>query len=196
MMPLSFESLSHGTIAFGFFNIESDMLLMDRYFFFATEFCDMVNRLADQHEPTAADFSWQIRVIENAADIGDLMGAIHGVRFSGFIGGVYQRYPFPLREGDFKQHPDGVSTQKEVAALIEKYSKARSVRVAAGQDGAKIAVGAYLFGRSEFHRLLDYVWLGGYPRWRDDVRPGYVRHMRDRVLSTTHPLFSNLVFSR
>jgi hypothetical protein len=26
-MPLAFESLSHGTIAFGFFNIESDMLL-------------------------------------------------------------------------------------------------------------------------------------------------------------------------
>jgi hypothetical protein len=34
-MPLAFESLSHGTIAFGFFNIESDMLLLDRYFLFA-----------------------------------------------------------------------------------------------------------------------------------------------------------------
>ena len=29
-MPLAFESLSHGTIAFGFFNIESDLLLLDR----------------------------------------------------------------------------------------------------------------------------------------------------------------------
>jgi len=28
-MPLAFESLSHGTIAFGFFNIESDMLLLE-----------------------------------------------------------------------------------------------------------------------------------------------------------------------
>ena len=34
-MPLAFESLSHGTIAFGFFNIESDMLILDRYFLFA-----------------------------------------------------------------------------------------------------------------------------------------------------------------
>ena len=38
-MPLTFESLSHGTIAFGFFNIESDLLLCDRYFLFADDFC-------------------------------------------------------------------------------------------------------------------------------------------------------------
>ena len=34
-MPLAFKSLSHETIAFGFFNIESDMLILDRYFLFA-----------------------------------------------------------------------------------------------------------------------------------------------------------------
>ena len=34
-MPLAFESLSHGTVPFGFFNIDSDTLLLDRYFFFA-----------------------------------------------------------------------------------------------------------------------------------------------------------------
>jgi hypothetical protein len=195
-LPLSFESLSHGAIAFGFFNIESDMLLLDRYFFFATEFCDMVSRLADRNESTAADLSWQIRVIENGADIGDLMGAIHGVRFSGFIGDVYKRYPFPKREEDFKQHPDGVSTQKEMSVLIEKYADARSARVVVRGSGAEIAIGAYLFGRSEFHRLLDYVWLGGYPRWRAGVRPNYVRRMHDRALSTTHPLFASLLFSR
>jgi hypothetical protein len=33
-MPLTFESISHGTIAFGFFNIDSDMLLLEKYFFF------------------------------------------------------------------------------------------------------------------------------------------------------------------
>ena len=33
-MPLTFDSLSHGKVAFGFFNIESDMLLLDHYFFF------------------------------------------------------------------------------------------------------------------------------------------------------------------
>lgn len=37
-MPLAFESISHGTLPFGFFNIESDMLLLDHYFFFASDY--------------------------------------------------------------------------------------------------------------------------------------------------------------
>ena len=45
-MPLAFESLSHGTIAFGFFNIESDMLLLDRYFLFAEDFCSYLKNIA------------------------------------------------------------------------------------------------------------------------------------------------------
>jgi len=39
-MPISFLSKSHGRIPIGFFNIETDMLLMDRYFFFSTDFCE------------------------------------------------------------------------------------------------------------------------------------------------------------
>jgi len=31
-MPLEFDSLSHGKIAFGFFNIETDMILLGHYF--------------------------------------------------------------------------------------------------------------------------------------------------------------------
>lgn len=45
-MPLAFESLSHGAIAFGFFNIESDMLLLEHYFFFATDFCEHIRAMA------------------------------------------------------------------------------------------------------------------------------------------------------
>jgi len=37
-MPISFPSKSHGQIPIGFFNIETGMLLMDRYFFFSTDF--------------------------------------------------------------------------------------------------------------------------------------------------------------
>jgi hypothetical protein len=32
-MPLAFESISHGTIVFGFFSINADMLLLEQYFF-------------------------------------------------------------------------------------------------------------------------------------------------------------------
>jgi hypothetical protein len=46
-MPLSFESMSHGTIAFGFFNIESDMLLLEQYFLFGSEFCRHIGEMAE-----------------------------------------------------------------------------------------------------------------------------------------------------
>jgi hypothetical protein len=29
-MPLEFESISHGRVAFGFFNIETDMILLNQ----------------------------------------------------------------------------------------------------------------------------------------------------------------------
>ena len=45
-MPLSFKSESHGDIAFGFFNIESDMLLLENYFFFADKFCEWMTQMA------------------------------------------------------------------------------------------------------------------------------------------------------
>lgn len=34
-MPLAFQSLNRGRAAFGFFNIETDMLLLDNHFMFA-----------------------------------------------------------------------------------------------------------------------------------------------------------------
>jgi hypothetical protein len=49
-MPISFPSKSHGQIPIGFFNIETDMLLMDRYFFFSTDFCEWI--VFHQDSPT------------------------------------------------------------------------------------------------------------------------------------------------
>jgi hypothetical protein len=46
-MPLLFKSVSHGDLAFGFFNIETDMLLLNGYFFFASDFCRHVATLRD-----------------------------------------------------------------------------------------------------------------------------------------------------
>ena len=47
LMPLTFESLSHGTIAFGFFNIDSDMLLLEQHFLFGSEFCHHISEMAE-----------------------------------------------------------------------------------------------------------------------------------------------------
>jgi len=195
-LPLAFQSKSHGTIAFGFFSIESDMLLLDRYFFFATEFCDMVTALAAREESGApGGVSWRIRLIERVAAIGDLMGAIHGVRYCGFIGDVYRRFPFPENRADFRQNPNGFATQAEMQSLLKSYAVDKDIQVAPNMDRSEIAIGSYLFGRPVFHRLLDYVWLGGYPRWKDDNRPEYVAAMQKRVLFSDSPLFEGVVFS-
>ncbi len=79
-MPLAFESLSHGTIAFGFFNIDSDLLLLDHYFFFADDFCRNVEKIAGSPSNQTCEDIWQIYHIADPGLIGDLHTAIHGVR--------------------------------------------------------------------------------------------------------------------
>ena len=123
-MPLAFESLSHGTIAFGFFNIESDMLLLDRYFLFAEDFCSYLDNIAKNIGDQPYHAHWAIQFIEAAEDIGDLMGAIHGVRFTGFIGELYRLFPFPRQDENFKQNPEGFQTQSLVSEMINKIRSA------------------------------------------------------------------------
>ena len=165
-MPLAFESLSHGTIAFGFFNIESDMLLLDRYFIFAQDFCGYIEMIAKDSGDRPYKSLWPIQYIEDAADIGDLMGAIQGIRFTGFIGELYRHFPFPQHSEDFKQNPMGYQTHSVVAALIAKYAQSREISVVVSSERDKVEIGVYRFSRSQFQELIKYVWRGGYPRWK------------------------------
>ena len=87
-MPLSFESQSHGQVAFGFFNIASDMLLLERYFFFA--------------------------------------------------------------------------------------------------------IGPYRFTARMFQQLINYVWQGGYSRWKNGVRPSYVLALQQAFDQSNHPLVEGM----
>ncbi len=195
-MPLAFESTSHGTVAFGFFNIESDMLLLDRYFFFATDFCREICALADRSGDDPVETVLQIDEIDNPRDIGDLMGAIHGVRHVGFIGETYRRFPFPEQPEGFKQDPDGARNRELFAEMIEKYARRISVPLVA-QPGtaALVGIGRYQFSVPVFHELLDYVWRGGYPRYRDDVRPSGVLEMKRCVERSGSWLFHGVEFS-
>ena len=61
-MPLAFESMSHGTIVFGFFNIETDMLLLERYFIFGTDFCQLIEDMAVESNQAAYKRKWPIYV--------------------------------------------------------------------------------------------------------------------------------------
>lgn len=193
-MPLAFQSLSHGPVAFGFFNIESDMLLLDHYFLFADKFCEYVSEAADIDSDGDYIRDWMVYDISDHRDIGDLMGAIHGVSFTGFIGEVYRRFPFPAAAGDFKQNPEGDRTRPVVEQILSGY--ARPVSIAFHSDASRdtVRIGEFRFDRAGFQALLRYVWQGGYPRWKNDAPPEYVREMKRRLIGSPNLLFQGVEF--
>ena len=193
-MPLAFESLSHGTIAFGFFNIESDMLLCDRYFFFADEFCAQIELIAGHVEEPEYQAIWRVHTIEGPEKIGDLMGAIHGVRFTGFIGELYRHFPFPEQPGDFKQNPAGAQTQALVTDIVSTYARHEEIQIVVDNNRLETAFGGYRFNRNQFQQLLKYVWRGGYPRWKDGIRPAYVLDLKRKILAHPKGIFKNIDF--
>ncbi|MDY6790052.1 MAG: hypothetical protein SWH54_02170 [Thermodesulfobacteriota bacterium] len=193
-MPLAFNSLSHGTIAFGFFNIDSDMLLCDHYFLFATDFCNYMGSLAENAGKESYQALWRVYFIKSPEDIGDLMGAIHGNHLSGFMGEIYRRFPFPEGPEDFKQKPEGFQTQPQVSEMIANYAKPQEISFTVSHHGSEIELGVYRFTRIGFQQLLIYVWQGGYPRWKDEIRPGYVAEMRDKILKNCKGVFENIIF--
>ncbi len=194
-MPLSFNSTSHGSIAFGFFNIESDMLLLDNYFFFADQFCSWLKTMAGERENGLKRFVFDTYVIPDPKDIGDLMGAIHGVRFTGFIGDLYRLFPFPEAVEDFKQNPEGYQTQDIVRSKIKNVSE-RSTICFDFLKNKQIQIGPYIFHKKVFHELIQYVWKGGYPRWKNEVRPQYVDEMKNCIQKSDKPFFKGVFHDR
>ena len=193
-MPLAFQSISHGTLPFGFFNIESDMLLLDRYFLFASNFCMNVAHIAEMANKSPFDTTWSVHIIDQPELIGDLHGAIHGVRFTGFIGEVYLRFPFPEDPDAFKQNPEGYQTQRLVSEIIAIYAQQLDISVAVSSDGQKIDIGVYRFSRLQFQKLIKYVWCGGYPRWKYGIRPDYVLAMKKKISKNLKGLFFGMGF--
>ena len=194
-MPLAFESVSHGQVAFGFFNIESDMLLLERYFFFADDFCQLLLDTAGADADSGFEASWPVYHIAKLKDIGDLQGAIHGTRHIGFIDETYRNYPFPKRPEDFKQNPLGFQIRTEFTEMVEKYADRLEILVSADVSTRQVAMGDYVFTRESFLELVRYVWRGGYPRWRDETRPDYVETIR-KLEESPNWLFEGLRLSQ
>ena len=193
-MPLAFESLNRGTIAFGFFNIETDLLLLQQYFIFADDFCGHLVRMAEEERQEAFEAAWPVHSIDDPRKIGDLMGAIHGIRHTGFIGEVYKRFPFPKREAEFKQKPEGFQNRAWMISLLEKWAARKPIPVRVDPEHETASISEYLFTKEVFHQLIQYVWVGGYPRWRDEIRPGYVMEMKGRLEKAGGWLTRGLVF--
>jgi len=190
-MPLSFRSQSHGNIAFGFFNIESDMLLLEHYFFFADDFCEWINQMAKEDDFGLKNFEVPVYYIADSNDIGDLMGAIHGIRFTGFIGKIYTLFPFPDDPEAFKQNPDGFKTRDLVRSYIESFSTIKNIAIEINKDG-QARIGSYVFDKIVFHELIEYVWKGGYPCWKDEIRPEYVMGMKECIQKSHNTFFKGM----
>jgi hypothetical protein len=183
-MPLAFDTISHGRVAFGFFNIESDMLLLENYFFFADRFCERVIHLAENHGEQQFQQPWVVDEISKPTDIGDLMGAIRGTSHDGFIGSLYDHFPFPVNPDDFKQNPLGFMTRLLVKKLISPYAGKTEILFSAEEDPGGVRIGPYVFSQHSFQELIRYVWLGGYPRWKEGVAPPYVIRMKKIVMES------------
>ena len=192
-MPLAFESLSRGTVAFGFFNIDTDLLLLQQYFLFADDFCRHLVRMAEDKGQDPFQTAWQVYSIDEPGKVGDLMAAIHGIRYTGFIGEVYKRFPFPKREADFKQKPEGFQNRAWVISLLEKWAVSETTPVTVDQEKETVSISEYLFTKTVFHQLVQYVWVGGYPRWKDGIRPDYVMEMKSSLEKASAGLMRGLV---
>jgi hypothetical protein len=195
-MPLAFESLSHGTVAFGFFNIESDMLLLQNLFFFAPDFCGLVSDAARTPPGRAFDRSMAAVEIRDRENIGNLHGAIQGVSHEGFIGALYARYPFPERQEDFRQDPRGLCSREEAEEIALRHGTRVEVALSMDGKGGEAALGPFVFDRSSFQALVSYLWRGGYPRWKDEVRPDCVLAMRKDIEASGHGIFEAMAFER
>ena len=189
-MPLAFDSLSHGKIAFGFFNIDTDMLLLEQYFLFGSDFCEHIVAMAEGIHKSEYRTKWPVYIIEDRAKIGDLMGAIHGIRYTGFIGELYRRYPFPEKPEDFKQKTKGFLNQVFVQEMITGYARNIQIPIVADQRSGEVDIGVYKFSQQTFQELIKYVWRGGYPGWQNDIRPDYVAVMKAEIEIHRRGLFA------
>lgn len=183
-MPISFPSISHGQIPIGFFNIETDMLIMDRYFFFSTDFCEWINEWAG-----TGDFSPDektVYAIEQREKIGNLSGAIHGHEFTGFIGKVYKLYPFPENPSGFKQKPYGTKNRPAVETAIQPFAVTLKIPITFYQKSRTIGFGDYTFSAEAFQEIIGYIEAGGMPGWLNGRPPDYVTRMMTQLATTRH----------
>lgn len=195
-MPLGFESISHGEVAFGFFNLETDLLLLNDYFFFASDFCGHISRVAEEPLRGNEESLWEIYRIEQPLQIGNLMGAIQGIDETGFIGAVYRLFPFPKDRNQFRQNPEGFKNRPLIENLIRAYAKPKRVSFRIDQEKHRVSIGDYVFSWAGFLELIRYVWLGGMPRWKDSIRPPYVMAMKTKIERSQSELFKGFFLDR
>ena len=161
---------------------------MDRYFFFCRDFCEWVIDWAG-----SGDFSRDekmVYVIREREMIGNLGGAIHGYEFTGFIGEVYKRFPFPESLAGFKQKPYGSRNRTEVERIIQSFAMQLRISVVCRPEQLTIDFGDYTFSAEVFREILNYIEGGGMPGWLNGQPPDYVNRMTAQLANTSHPILA------
>jgi hypothetical protein len=179
-MPLAFNSITHGKLDFGFFNIETDMLLLDQLFFFAEDFCKAVTAISGRAATVTTHHfdGWRIA---DPADAGNLHGAIAGEDLDGFIGATYRARPFPSSQHLFKQNPAPTLTRTEVVAMVRRFGTPEVISAITDAGRTSFMIGEYAFNRPGWVQLIAYVDRGGMPRWKDERRPDHVTAMKQSL---------------
>jgi len=189
-MPLAFSSTTHATIAFGYFNIEIDMLLLEQYFFFGPDFCRAVLDLDARGVRSHTDVTVPLEgwVISDRARAGNVNAAIRGWDLSGFIGATYERFPFPSHPEGFKQKPYGVRNQEWATEVIARYGAPVEIPMVWSARAGAVTIGEIGFTREQLAALVGYVDRGGYPRWESEQRPPHVADMVETLRLAHSPL--------
>ena len=140
----------------------------------------------------AVDLKHDQRMVYTIQDkdlIGNLAGAIYGFEFTGFMGEVYKKFPFPERRSGFKQKPYGTKNRKTIETAIQPFAVQLTIPIVFSKTQQTISLGDYVFSAKVFQEIIKYVEAGGMPGWLDGKPPDYVSRMMSRVLVSNHWLF-------
>ena len=78
--------------------------------------------------------------------------------------------------------------------IIQKFAQPVRIRFSIDSAEKSATIGDYVFSWPIFKDLIHYVWLGGYPRWKDGKRPGFVMEMKERIQVCGSGLFQDIRF--
>lgn len=189
-MPLAFDTLSHGSVAVGFCNVETDLLVLHHYVVFASDFCRWL--VAWGTGPDSFTEKRPLWVVDNATAWGDLHAAIAGVESGGLMGALYGRWPFPSDPRDFRQKRNGYENRSQAEALLQPFARHAVVTLTVDRAGQVVAIGPCRFAAAAFRRVVSYLWRGGMPTWDSGGRPAYVEALGETVGRSGHWLFEGV----
>ena len=163
---------------------------------FNDSFCINIGDIPVLAKNETVSTTWQVYSIDPVEKIGDLMGAIHGERYIGFIGEVYRRFPFPINPSEFKQKPQGYQNRAAIETIVEQYGDLIEIPFTIAKAAREFMIGDYTFNRSVFLELIQYVWRGGYPRWKNEEKPVYLLELKNRLDQNADPIFGAIKWNQ